>query len=91
MISETEFWIETGALMAALLVIPFYLGFIHVSPGGAIAYAVLGGVAMAIGEQLQFPGPALPSLREFITDILLWSAAISGVGGLIYVLALVLV
>lgn len=91
MISKAEFWIETGALAAALLLIPFYMGFIHVAPAGALVYVGIGGAGMATGEQLQFPSQGLPSAREFGSDVLLWSAAIAGVGGASYLLALVLV
>lgn len=91
MTSAAEFWIETGALAAALLVIPFYIGFIHVPPAGALLYVAIGGLGMAIGEQLQFPGETLPSAGELASDALLWSAAIAGVGGASYILALVLV
>jgi hypothetical protein len=83
-----EFWVETGALIAAILLIPAYMGFIEVAPAGAVAYAGVGGVAMAAGEELQFAWAA-PKLT--VWDVALWTGAIAGVGGLAYLLALWLI
>jgi hypothetical protein len=88
MSGPNAFWVETGALVAAVLLIPIYMGFIHVAPAGAIAYAGVGGVAMAAGEELQFR----PSVRDLtFSDVALWTAAIAGAGGLGYVLALLFI
>ena len=88
MMSPRQFWIETGALVAAVFLIPVYMGFIHVAPAGALAYAGVGGVAMAAGEELQFRA----NLRDVtLWDILLWTAAIAGAGGLGYWLALIFI
>lgn len=86
MLTDVEFWLETGATATVLLLIPIYMGFIHVGAFGAGAYAVVGGAAMAVGEQMQFRrSPRGVSL----SDILLWAAAICGVGGIGYWLALI--
>ena len=82
------FWVETSALIAAVLVIPAYMGFLEVAPTGAVAYAGVGGVAMAAGEELQFAW-AMPKLTAW--DIALWTGAIAGVGGFAYLLALWLI
>ncbi|HET9429156.1 MAG TPA: hypothetical protein VFO69_12430 [Allosphingosinicella sp.] len=81
-------WIETGALLAALVLIPFYMGLIHVDPLGAMAYALVGGLLMAVGEELQFRF-TLHGIT--LADIVLWAASIAGVGGVIYVLALIFI
>ncbi len=81
-------WIETGALLAAIVLIPLYMGLIHVAPLGAAAYALVGGFAMAIGEELQF---RFKLDQISIGDIALWAASIAGVGGIIYALALWLI
>ena len=81
-------WIETGALLAAIVLIPLYMGLIHVAPLGAAAYALVGGFAMAIGEELQFRFD-LNQIR--LGDVALWAASIAGVGGIIYALALWLI
>ena len=81
-------WIETSALLSALVLIPFYMGFIHVDPMGAAAYALVGGIGMAVGEELQFRF----DLQDIeLADIGLWAASIAGVGGIIYALALLFV
>lgn len=83
-----HFWIETTGLLAVVLVIPFYMGFIHISRVGAAAYAGVGGFAMAIGEELQF---RFQAVRVTFFDVALWCASIGGVGGVTYVLALVFI
>ena len=88
MLSELEVWIELAAIAAVMVMIPLYLGFVHVGPAGALAYAAAGGVAVATGEHLQFRLP--PSrLDHAAIDALLWVAAISGVGGIVYLFALI--
>jgi hypothetical protein len=88
MLSTTEFWVETSATATVLLLIPLYMGLIHVSPVGAAAYAGVGGVAMAFGEELQF---GLEPIRVTAVDVLLWVGAIAGSGGTLYLLALWLI
>jgi hypothetical protein len=88
MTGSREFWVETGALVTATLLLPIYMGFIHVAPVGALAYAGVGGVAMAAGEELQF-GPTVRNVT--LWDVVLWTCAIAGVGGLAYLLALLFI
>lgn len=88
MLNKFESWLEIGATFAAVLLIPIYMGFIHVAPVGAAAYAGVGGVAMAVGEEVQFR----TSLKQVtLWDMVLWAMAIAGVGGVGYVLALILI
>ena len=88
MMSPAEFWIEAGAVIAAIVLIPLYMGFIHVPPAGALAYAGVGGVVMAVGEDLQFGRPLpVPTWQ----DVLLWCCAIAGAGGIVYLLSLLLI
>lgn len=83
-----QFWIEAAATAAAIIVIPLYMGFIHVSVSAAVAYAGVGGLAMALGEGLQF---GRGFLAVAIVDVILWSGVILCAGGLIYGLALLLI
>ena len=83
-----QIWFEITATATVVLFIPAYMGFIHVAPLGAAAYALVGGFAMAVGEQLQF---RLKALDLTPIDVLLWSAAIAGTGGVAYVLALIFI
>jgi hypothetical protein len=85
--SLAQFWIETGAMIAVLVAIPAYLGIVHADLIVACAYASVGGLAMAVGEALQFGGV----LRFTVGDVVLWSTAIAGTGGVAYALALILV
>ena len=88
MLSTSELWVEIAAVLAVLLLIPAYMGFIHVSVVGAAAYATVAGIAMTLGEELHFPrGQRQLSLW----DIGLRIAAIAGVGGIAYGLALLLI
>ena len=87
MLTDVEFWLETGATATVLLLIPVYMGFIHVGAFGAGAYVLVAGVAMALGEQLQFHR----SPRVSPSDVLLWAAATGGIGGAGYLLALIFI
>ena len=86
--TTTHFWVEAVAILIGLVAIPLYMGIIHVSPPGAAAYAVVGGLAMAAGERLQF---GTRRSKPALEDVLLWSAFIAAVGGAAYLVALVLV
>ena len=88
MLNRFETGLELGATLATVLLIPIYMGFIHVAPAGALAYAGLGGVAMAAGEEIQFDS----NLEQVtLSDVILWTMAIAGVGGVAYLLALILI
>ena len=80
-------WIEAAAIAAAVLAIPAYMGFIHATPAAALAYFVVGGTAMSLGEQLQFRF----DVEIDLADIALWCAAIAALGGLAYLLALLFI
>ena len=75
---------EAGATATVLVLIPVYMGFIHVGAFGAAAYFVVAGLAMAVGEQLQF---RVSPLRINLADVMLWAAATCGMGGVGYLLA----
>ena len=88
MLNRFETGLEAGATLAAVLLIPIYMGFIHVAPVAALAYAGVGGVAMAAGEELQFEA----GLGEVTAwDVVLWTLAIATVGGVAYLLALIFI
>ena len=93
MLSEYDVWIELAAIAAVVVMFPLYLGFIHVGAAGALAYAAAGGVALALGEHLQLRLRRRPlhraSLKHAAIDAILWVAAISGLGGLVYLFALI--
>lgn len=87
MIGIAQTWIEAAAIAAAVLLIPIYLGFIHASAAAGLAYVFVGGTAMAVGEQLQFRF----DVELDLGDLALWFAIIGGVGGIAYLLALLLI
>ena len=88
MLSTSELWVEIAAAFAVALLIPTYMGFIHMSLVGAAAYAALAGLAMTLGEELHFPRG---ERQLSFWDIFLRIAAIAGVGGIAYGLALILI
>ena len=88
MLSDFESILESIATVAAVVLIPIYMGFMHISPAGAVAYAGVGGTVMAVGEHLQFDHDVD---RISLWDVGLWAAAIAGTGGLAYLLALLLI
>ena len=87
MTTNPQFWIESAAIAAAVLLIPTYLGFVHASVSAILAYVGVGSVAMATGEQLQFGQP----VDLEVSDIALWCGVIAGLGGSAYLLALLLI
>jgi hypothetical protein len=87
MFTNLQFWIETVAIVAAVLFIPTYLGFVHASAAAILAYVGVGSVAMATGEQLQFGSP----VRLGISDLAIWCGVMTGLGGSAYLLALLLI
>ena len=88
MTAMIHFWIETAAFAAAIILIPLYMGYVHMSPPGAVAYAAVGGLAMAVGEALQFDSRRI---RLTVWEVGLWCGAILGTGGIVYILALLLI
>lgn len=90
MLSDFEFWVQASATAAVVVLIPLYLGFVHVGLAGAAAYAAAGGVALTAGEHLQYRLRGIV-LGDVLLDAALWGAAIAGVGGLVYLLALLFI
>lgn len=85
-ISDTEIWLELGGILAVVLLLPFYMGFLHVELMWAASYAVAGGFGMAAGERVHSDKLAWQP-RHLLPDVLLWSGAICGVGGIAYACA----
>lgn len=81
----SQFRIEAAALVSIIVLIPLYLGIVHVGLWSASTYAVLGGGAITLGDSAHH-GPG--DLRETLAEIVLATAAVAGAGGLIYLLAL---
>ena len=96
-ISKGEFWIEFIAVVIAVLLLPFYIGYIHIGLPGALLYTAAAGAGLALGEELQFSSyrlsqlPDLPDLPDLAGEIAPWSVSVAVVGGIIYLLALILV
>lgn len=93
-ISKGEFWIESIAVVIAVLLLPFYIGYIHIGLPGALLYTAAAGAGLALGEELQFSSyhlSQLPDLPDLAGEIALWSVSVAVVGGIIYLLALILV
>lgn len=86
MFSDPHLRIEITALAWILVLIPLYMGIIHVSAWDAGVYALIGGAAIALGDNAQF---GLRGMRVSLAEVLLWTATVAGVGGLIYFLALI--
>lgn len=75
--SWLPFWAETLAILVAVLVLPFWLGFRDAKPAAMLGYIAAGAPAMTIGEQLQFGRGRIVLAWD---DLFLWAAAI-GIGG----------
>jgi hypothetical protein len=88
MFSPAQLWLEIGAVATVILLIPIYMGIIHIGIAGVFVYAVVGGCAISMADALHF---GLRDWHPDAWDFGLPAAAILGVGGIGYVLAVLLI
>jgi hypothetical protein len=80
---------ELLAAIAAAIVIPFYMGFIHLGLPQLLLYSGGAGAAMAAGEWIETPSEVRSGLPAFMYEWLLWAAIVGLVGGIVYLFALI--
>lgn len=89
--SDLDLWTEgIGALVAGAL-LPFYIGFLHLTVGEFLLYAGVAGALMALAERLQSGGAAIRPLWDYLDDALLWTQMVIGLGAISYLVAVILV
>jgi hypothetical protein len=79
---------ELVAALAALVGIPFYLGFAHFSGTQLLLYSGLAGTGMAAGEYLETPSALRGDWKSFAQAATLWIPLATLIGGLVYLAAL---
>lgn len=72
---------------AAVLAMPFYVGFVHWSAKEFALYALVASVAMATGEYLETPVKKRGGGRLFVQEVMLWLIAVLVAGGVAYLIA----
>ena len=86
-----DLWSEAVGLLVVILLLPFYIGVLHLTLVELLAYIVVAGVALTAADHLQF-APSRPlGAAELVMDFTLWAQAVLGLGLVAYLLALILV
>ncbi len=80
---------ETVTVFAAALVIPFYLGIIHMPVPQLLLYSGAASAAMTTGEFAETPSRRAGGTRVFVMDMLIWFGLIAAAGGVAYGIALI--
>ena len=89
--SNVEVWAEiSGALVAAAL-LPFYMGFLHLTLLQLLLYTAVAGTLLTLGEQMRFRHVQPFQVRDFIADLPMWTGLVLGLGLVAYVAALLLI
>lgn len=91
MISDLEIWSEAAGALAVAVLIPFYMGILHLTLVQLLGYGGVAGLLLAAGEHLRFTGAVAPRLREFLADLLLWAQMVLGLGTMSYLAAVILI
>jgi hypothetical protein len=86
-----NFWAEAVGVIVVIVLLPFYIGFLHLTVLDLLAYAAVAGVGLTAGDHLQFPAVRSLRLADLMIDLALWAQAVLGIGLVAYLVALVLV
>jgi hypothetical protein len=80
---------ELLTAIAAAIVIPFYLGFVHFGVPHLLLYFGGAGTAMAAGEWIESPAEARAGITAFAYECLVWTTVVLIIGSLVYLFALI--
>ena len=80
---------ELLTAIAAAIIIPFYMGFVHAGVPQLLLYSGGAGAAMAAGEWIESPAEARAGLIAFIYECLLWAMVVAVIGSAVYLFALI--
>jgi len=86
-----NFWAEAVGVVVVIVLLPFYIGFLHLTVLELLAYAAVAGAGLTAGDHLQFPAVRSLGLADLMVDFALWAQAVLGLGLVAYLVALVLV
>ena len=82
---------EGAGMLVAAVLLPFYIGVMHMSLLELFAYAGVAGAGLTAGDHLQFPRVRDFAPADLMMDFALWAQAVLGLGLVAYLLALLLV
>jgi hypothetical protein len=86
-----DLWSETIGLLVAILLLPFYIGYLHLTLAQLLAYIVVAGAVLTAADHLRFASAKPVGAADLAMDFTLWAQAVLGLGLAAYLLALVLV
>ena len=91
MVMTIELWTEAaGALFIAML-LPFYMGYVHLSLFQLLLYVAVTAPILVAGDYLRFGGIKALRLSDVTSDMMLWGQMVLGLGLPSYLLALLAV
>lgn len=83
-------WIRIIALVVIIATLPIYMGVAHYPPAKMLVYSALAGPAYAIGEFFTDPAAGWAGTTGFLLDSAVMIASVFVFGGLLFVVALLL-
>ena len=89
-LNPVDIWVEAAGAIAAAALLPFYMGYAHMSLFQLLVYAATAGLALTLADCLQF-GLRGMTLGEFFGDLKLWVQLVLGLGVPAYLAALIAV
>lgn len=89
--TNADLWLEAFGALSVAAVLPFYMGYLHLTVLDLIIYSGVAGVALASGEQLIFPARESWRVDDLLGDFILWVQLVLGLGLVCYLVAIVLV
>ena len=89
MLSDFELWSETAGALTVAILIPFYMGVIHLTVLQLLFYGGVAGSFLAGGEHLRYSGFVTPRMKEFFGDLFLWAQMVLGIGTVSYLIAVI--
>jgi hypothetical protein len=91
MVSQFELWTEALGALALAALLPFYMGYLHLSLLQLLLYTGLTALLLTAGEYLRFGGADAVSVSDVGRDVTLWAQLVLGLGLPSYLVALVAV
>lgn len=90
-VSDLDLWTEAVGALVAAAILPFYMGFLHLTVVEFLLYSCVAGALLALAERIQFGGSTMGVLVDYLDDALLWIQMVTGLGAISYLLAVILV
>jgi hypothetical protein len=89
--TSVDLWVEAFGALSVAALLPFYMGYLHLTVLDLLIYSAVAGAALASGAQLLFPAREPWRIEDFLGDLSLWIQLVLGLGLICYLLAILLV